>query len=470
MAAAVLADIEIHGPGRVAALAVSHADCEALADRIRADLVDQGLITGPGMEGPGWSGPRRYQAGDRILLHAHASLGDGTRLTNGTVATVTAVTPTGLAVTTDTRPEAVVLPAGFVSAKGGDGRPQVSHSWARTMDGVQGATVDQVHLLATPTLDRYRGYVGQSRSIQPTHTWNTTPKSIDDPGDHGGRLVQPYSTTAEQIAAALARAQPKTFAAVDDPRRHEQRIRAEQAAHQEHLDRRPLEVVEEIRRAEQTVAARQEDLHDAQARLAHWRNQAEQTAGLRGFTPSRRERHHHAMGQVRFQAGVVERETERLDTARREHQQLLRRQAAGEAFDQANQWRRDRIDTLEDNLRLYWAQVVLDAARDGHPGAYGKQRLKDARQLIVDQIETLTERPVRGQPQPERGIDDPLRALVDLDRAISQATKRPDLRLVETIPKVGRQQPDAHWSHVQYQHILHEQMQPSEGMSIGIDL
>ena len=66
------------------------------------------------------------------------------------------------------------MPAEFVTGRSADGRPQVSHAWARTIDGVQGGTWDQVHLLATPALDRYRGYVGQSRSIAPTHTWNTT--------------------------------------------------------------------------------------------------------------------------------------------------------------------------------------------------------------------------------------------------------------------------------------------------------
>ncbi len=60
-------------PERVAALAVTHADCEALADRIRAQLTE-GAIAGPDLEGPGWAAPRRYQAGDRILLHAHSAL------------------------------------------------------------------------------------------------------------------------------------------------------------------------------------------------------------------------------------------------------------------------------------------------------------------------------------------------------------------------------------------------------------
>ena len=56
MAAAVLGDLEMYGPDRVAALAVTHADCEALADRIRADLAAQGVIAGPG---PGRAGMGR---------------------------------------------------------------------------------------------------------------------------------------------------------------------------------------------------------------------------------------------------------------------------------------------------------------------------------------------------------------------------------------------------------------------------
>ena len=144
-----------------------------------------------------------------------------------------------------------------MTGRADDGRPLVSHGWARTIDGVQGGTWDQVHLLATPALDRYRGYVGQSRSIAPTHTWNTTRQSLDD-GDHGGRLVnEPQGTPAEQIAAALARAQPKTFAAVDDPYRIEADLRAEQDLHRAHLRGRPPDVSDRIANADATVRARQ---------------------------------------------------------------------------------------------------------------------------------------------------------------------------------------------------------------------
>jgi conjugative relaxase-like TrwC/TraI family protein len=429
MAAAVLADLDVHGPDRVAALAVSHADCEALADRLRADLADQDRLAGPALQGPGWTGPRHYQAGDRILLHAHADLADGRRLTNASVATVTAVTAAGLIITTDGEANDVLLPADFVADRGADGRPQVSHAWARTIDGVQGGTWDQVHLLATPALDRYRGYVGQSRSIQPTHTWNTTPQSIDD---HGGRLVQPYSTPAEQIAAALARAQPKTFAAVDDPHLYERQIRAEQAAHQAALDQRPHDVADRLGGAEQVIAARQRDLDDAEDRLTHWQGEHQRTGGLHGLTRQRRQQHHRAANQVDFLAGVVDDHRQRLDHAGRQRDGLLVQQEAGATFDQANAWRTERIRELHHQLERHWTVAVLDAARDGYPAAHGIPRLRAARGTILDRIETLPERnslTIRSEtPTP---LDDPARALADLDRAVTEAASRPALRLAE---------------------------------------
>ncbi len=386
MAAAVLADVDMYGPERVAALAVSHADCEALADRIRADRQDLGLIGGPALDGPGWSGPRPYQAGDRIVLHAHAPLDDGGRLTNGTVATVTAVTAAGLAVTAADWVDPVVLPAEFVTSRRADGRPQLSHAWARTIDGVQGGTWDQVHLLATPALDRYRGYVGQSRSIQPTHTWNTTPAPIDD---HGGRLVQPHCTPAEQIAAAPARAQPKTFAAVDDPYRYDRAVRAEQQSHRQHLQRRPPDLSREIEVAEQVLAARQRDLNDARTRLAHWQTEQQRTGGWRGLTRGRRQQQHHPANQVQFQTGAVERETQRLDAANRQRVQLLDAQATGTAFEEANQWRHTCITALEAELQHHWTQAVLSAAHDGYPSAYGLDKLQAARRTLNESIERL---------------------------------------------------------------------------------
>jgi conjugative relaxase-like TrwC/TraI family protein len=467
MAAAVLADIDIHGADRVAALAVSHADCEALSDRIRVDLADQGVIAGPALKGPGWAGPRDYQAGDRIILHTHAYLDDAGRIVNGTVATVCGVGPAGLTVTTERQAQLVLLPAGFVTARGADGRPQLSHAWARTIDGVQGGTWDQVHLLATPALDRYRGYVGQSRSICPTHTWNTTPRLIDD---HGGKLVQAHSTPAEQIAAALARAQPKTFAAADDPYRHERAVRAEQKAHDADLARRPVDVSGDLETAEQTIRVRQRDLDDAKGRLAHWQAQYERTAGLRALTRAGRDQHRGAARQIDFQTGVVGQQAQRLNAARRQRDDLLRQQAAGTAFDQTNQWRHDSIEALDAQLKLYWTQAVLDAARDGHPAAYGKARLQAARHTLIEQIENLASGPAPSQPQePVGAIADPLLALRDLDRAIKQAAEQPALRLVEPVRSHRHQALSEVGLDIHQQHQAYQQLyQP--GPSIGIDL
>jgi hypothetical protein len=86
-----------------------------------------------------------------------------------------------------------------------DGTANLSHAWARTVDGAEGGTWDHVHLLGTAALDAYRGYTGQSHSRRPTHTWNT---SLVDDGDHGGRLAD-QRTAREQVLAALARRTPR---------------------------------------------------------------------------------------------------------------------------------------------------------------------------------------------------------------------------------------------------------------------
>ncbi|HET9444219.1 MAG TPA: AAA family ATPase, partial [Acidimicrobiales bacterium] len=147
MAEAVVSDIGAHGAGAVAVLAVSHADCEDLADRIRSRAVAAGEISGPSLSGPAWgAGPdRTYARGDRVLLHTkpgHAGLH------NGSTGTVVAVADDGLRVDFDGARE-VILPAAFVAGRRGDGKPNVSHAWARTIDGAQGGTWEAVHLLGS---------------------------------------------------------------------------------------------------------------------------------------------------------------------------------------------------------------------------------------------------------------------------------------------------------------------------------
>ena len=211
MVAAVCADIGTYGAEQVAALVVSHADAEDLADRIRSRLTVAGALAGPVMSGPGWGAERDYRPGDRVLLHARCGP-SSSRLVNGTTATVTAVEDTGLSVRLDRGDEAV-LPADFVQGARKDGSPNLSHAWSRTVDGAQGGTWEACHLLGSSALDAYRGYTGQSRSRRPTHTWNTAKVAVVD---HGGALADPRGP-AEQVAAALTREPDLRLAARSDP-------------------------------------------------------------------------------------------------------------------------------------------------------------------------------------------------------------------------------------------------------------
>ena len=150
---------------------------------------------------------RPYSAGDRVLLHANVD--PNRRVFNGSTGTILAVTAAGAEVILDDGAR-TLLPRGRRDRP--DGTPNISHAWARTIDGAQGGTWAQVHLLGTPALDRLSGYVGRSRGRQPTHTWHTRP----DP-DHPQSLLADQRTPSEIVTDGMHRAQPKTFAADDDP-------------------------------------------------------------------------------------------------------------------------------------------------------------------------------------------------------------------------------------------------------------
>ncbi len=233
MADAVTTDIVTHGPVGTIALVVSHAQAEDITDCIRRRLATASSITGTSITGPGWTSDRHYQTGDRMLLHTRH--GDRhSPLVNGTVGTITAVNERGVLFHPDSG-QAVRLPAGFIQGVRVDGSPNVSHAWARTVDGAQGGTWDHVHLLGTAALDAYRGYTAQSRSVQPTHTWNTATLPTVD---FGGRLAHDPDPD-QQVAAALSRVPDTTMAAVNDPWTVDTQLRHLIAAHQEILDRQP---------------------------------------------------------------------------------------------------------------------------------------------------------------------------------------------------------------------------------------
>jgi conjugative relaxase-like TrwC/TraI family protein len=381
MADAVAVAIDERGPQQVMALAATHAECEDVADRVRRALIVRGRIDGPVLEGPGWASPRAYQAGDRIVLHAHLRLDDGSRLTNGATATVTAAGPKGLVITADGHMRPAAVPAAFVQERSFDGRPHLSHAWCRTIDGVQGGTWQQVHLLATPALDRYRGYVGQSRSIQPTHTWNTVP--TPDP-DHGGRLVKDEGTPAEQVATALHRARPKTFAAADDPSRIDERLRQEITEHRRILNEQPPDRSEHLAQASAAVQRSEADLVAArQAAEMCAATAAEFSRGLWRLTSAGRARQADAEAQFAYSQHEVDVFERRLTEQTSRLAELREAQARREQHAQTNAWRTERITDLESQLRDHWTNAVVVAARDGDPLAYGGSLLRSAREQLV---------------------------------------------------------------------------------------
>jgi ATP-dependent exoDNAse (exonuclease V) alpha subunit len=232
LACAAIEDMARHGAQQVAVLAVSHVDCEDLADRIRTRLRANGQIRGPEVAGPAW-GPddRHYAAGDRILRHANTHIGDR-RITNGTTGRITQVTGRGdLDVLFDDG-RTIILPTEIVASTRPDGSPNLSHAWARTIDGAQGGTWDQVHLLATPNVDRHTLYVGQSRGRNPTHTWNVVPGPDDE---IHGNVVADDRGPDEIILSAAARRPDMAFAAWDDPNVLDRQLRAELAEHEHAL-------------------------------------------------------------------------------------------------------------------------------------------------------------------------------------------------------------------------------------------
>ncbi|MGH9177909.1 MAG: AAA family ATPase, partial [Acidimicrobiales bacterium] len=382
MADAVVADVAIHGPEAVVALAVSHADCEDLADRIRARLIDAGHIAGRALVGPGWgSGERCYATGDRVLLHTKPGP-DG--LHNGSVGTVTAVGSVGLRVEFDDHGE-VVLRNDFVAGRRHDGNPNLSHAWARTVEGAMGGTWEAVHLLGSGALDALVGYTGQSRGRAPTHTWNTRPLAVVEVG---GLPADDRSAT-EVVLAALSREPVTTFAAVDDPWILHARLDAEREEHLEVLRTLPPDLRISLgqarsaaERAGATVEAADADLAGAEARLGRCGPLADLRRSAR-------------LERSQAEAGL-DRARQRLQAARAERRQAEERVvalAAGEArrvaFVADNAWRFERVRAINAHLDRHWGAATLAAVRQDDPLAFGIERLREARATYAADLHRL---------------------------------------------------------------------------------
>jgi conjugative relaxase-like TrwC/TraI family protein len=383
MAHAVVADIVDHGADATVALVTAHGQAEDLTDRIRHYLTGTGLVTGPAVIGPGWTSDRPYQAGDRILLHTR--YGDRhSPLVNGTVSSVTAVHPGGLDIRTDAGVTTTIATE-FVRGVRPDGTPNLSHAWARTVDGAQGGTWDHAHLLGTAALDAYRGYTGQSRSRHPTHTWNTTP--IDD-GDHGGRLAD-RRTAGQQVAGALARVPDTTLAAVDDPWPTNHRLQSVVATHQAVLDRRPPDRSRELDEARRAAAHARARLGDVEDSLAALSAELEATGVLAAVTRSGRARRHDLEHDLlTYQDAAVDAAGALASAAHRVERHECQ-QSACEAFERTEGWRAEAVAAARDQLEVHWTAVAVTCCRADQPLAYGVTPLRLAHHRLRRQLAEL---------------------------------------------------------------------------------
>jgi conjugative relaxase-like TrwC/TraI family protein len=344
LADAVAADIATHGPAAVAALAVAHADCEDLADRIRARLRAAGHISGPELAGPAWGyGERRYAAGDRVLIHGTLWSG-GQRLHNGSVLTVTAVDAGGLRATDD-HGHAVILPVAFVQGHRTDTSPNLSHGWVRTVDGIQGGTWTQVHLLGSHALERFRGYVGQSRSRLATHTWNVN--RLPDV-DFGGVLADQRSPERE-VLDALLRVPDTGFATHDDPGRI-RRLLAEHAEHRAVLASAPLNRRRELRRAEDELRSAEKARYWAQHRLDAAHDRLGRMGPLSLLRRHGRHEKSATLQDIEHFQGDVTRATGKVASCEQRRDQLIDEVAHGVAWHMEEDWRHGRLAAIEAEL------------------------------------------------------------------------------------------------------------------------
>jgi conjugative relaxase-like TrwC/TraI family protein len=394
LAATAVADVAVHGPAGVVALAISHADCEDLADRIRSGLQAAGHIGGPELAGPAWGhGERRYGTGDRILVHGTLRT-QGQRLHNGSVVTVTAVGHDGLRAVDD-HGTGVTLPLGFIQGRRSDGSPNCSHAWARTVDGVQGGTWPQIHLLGTAALQRFTGYTAQSRGRYATHTWNVT--RFPDL-DYGGVLADQRSPEREVLDAL--RRQPDTGFAVHDAPSQIERLLAEQAALRNTLNHRPRDPRPALRQAELALASAHQDLYWSN----HRREAAEKRLAELGPLSQLRRQRRHEKTSVLDQIGRCTDDIQRAETniagCQRDLDELRGEVNQRHEWDAEHGWPESRLRSVDTEL-----------AELGHHGLHLDRTTRDrslSRQSLgrepawLDRLAEVARPPL---PGPDHGID-----------------------------------------------------------------
>jgi len=144
------ADRQAHPEASRLILTHTNAECDELNAQARDRLRDHGTL-GTDVAVETTRGPRLFAEQDRIMfLRNERELG----VKNGMLGTIERVDRTGMAVRLDD---------GRAVAFDHKVYADLTHGYAATVHKAQGATLDRVHVLATPGLDRHGAYVALSR-------------------------------------------------------------------------------------------------------------------------------------------------------------------------------------------------------------------------------------------------------------------------------------------------------------------
>jgi hypothetical protein len=289
----------------------------------------------------------------------------------------------------------VTLPREFVQGRRADGSPNCSHAWARTVDGIQGGTWPQVHLLGTAALERFTGYTAQSRGRHATHTWNVT--RLPDI-DHGGVLAD-QRTPEKEVLDALRR-QPDTSFAVHDAPSHIERLLAEQAALRHMLNDRPPDRRPAFRQAELTLAAATKNLYWANHRLETAEKRLSELGPLSQLRRHGRNEKTSVLDQIdRFTDDVRKAETNIADCQRNLddlHPKVDQRQE----WDADHGWPDSRLRTVEAELAelSHSGQRIEGTTRATHLSG----RKPGREHAWLDRVADVAPPP---RPGPDLGID-----------------------------------------------------------------
>jgi ATP-dependent exoDNAse (exonuclease V) alpha subunit len=171
-------------------LARTRRDVDTLNTLARSHAITTGIVHGEILI----DGPVEWRAGDRLRATRNDRAIDvgGDYLRNGDEFTVLTRLGDGLHVQSLDRNTSAVLPFDYVAS-------HTRYGWAATIDGAQGATVDDALLLARPGIDREHLYVGLTRGRHSNHLYLTRP----DPDTDHHLQPEPVALVRDILARAL---------------------------------------------------------------------------------------------------------------------------------------------------------------------------------------------------------------------------------------------------------------------------